>query len=122
MTLIGDTKEEDREIFAAMNAHAQHVRAKRHENALEYIPRVKELADGGTFFIDPNFTWNMKLKGIRIQYWPTKGRWQYTDPKLIARAKQLAKKAGKNHYSYETRMTQWGGGIHKFIKWLEYRQ
>ena len=101
MTLIGDTKKED---------------------ALEKVSLVQALIDGGTFKIDPSGTWNMRLKGISIQYWPTKGRWSYTCPKLIARAKAKAIKARKKTYGYETSATQFGGGIDKFIQFLQVRQ
>lgn len=124
MTLIGDTAEEDREIFAAMKAHTRKVRQDRKANALDYLERVKSLVDDGKVTIDPNGTWNWKLLGRSGQYWPTKGRWQYTSAKLIADAKRKAIAKGARHgqYSYATRDTQFGGGIKKFIDWLERNQ
>lgn len=122
MSLIGDSKEEDREIFKALKEDTQRRRAARREDALEYLDQVKLLVDNGRIIIDDNYTWNMKLKGISIQYWPTKGRWQYTCPKLIERAKAKMRAHKRKYYTYPTTATQFGGGIHKFIKFLEARQ
>lgn len=120
MSLIGDSKEEDREIFAAMKAHTRMMRQKRQQGAIAFVNRVLDLVDGGTFFVDPNGTWNWKLKGLAGQYWPTKGRWQYTSAKLIQQAKKRS--GNPRQYSYLTKDTQFGGGIHKFIHWLERQQ
>lgn len=123
MSLIGDSKEEDREIFAALKADQRHRREKRAIEAQLLQERVIQLVDGGTFRIDPNGTWNWKLKGRAGQYWPTKGRWQYTSAKLIQQAK---KNAWRNKHPKEVRFytsqTLFGGGILKFIHWLEREQ
>lgn len=122
MSLIGDSKEEDREIFRALKEDAKRRRKERHEDALEYLEHVKTLVDNGKLVIDSNYTWNMKLKGVSIQYWPTKGRWQYTCPKLIERAKAKMRAHKRKYYFYPLTATLFGGGIHKFIKFLEARQ
>lgn len=122
MSLIGDSKEEDREIFRALKEDTKRRRKARQEDALEYLEHVKTLVDNGKLVIDDNGTWNMKLKGVSIQYWSTKGRWQYTCPKLIAAAKARMRAHKRKYYTYPTMATQFGGGIHKFIKFLEARQ
>lgn len=119
MTIWGDTKEEDRELFAYFKQEAKARRKKRADDAMEYFEVVRGLVDDGKLTIDPNGTWNMRIKGVACQYWPTKGRWQYTCPKLIERAKAKMRAHKRKYYSYPTAATQFGGGIHKFITWLE---
>lgn len=122
MSIFGDSKEEDREIFAAMKAETREMRQRRAAEANMFISKVKSLCDGRTFCIDLNGTWNMKLKGRSVQYWPTKGRWQYTSQALLARAQAIQRQKKTRHYSYNTQATQFGGGIHAFIVWLEKEQ
>lgn len=124
MTIFGDSKEEDREIFAALKKDAQRRRKERADEAHLYLRKVQALVDDGKISIDPNGTWNWKLKGISGQYWPTKGRWQYTSRDVIREAKQRAWVNRSLHkgYSYPLSKTQFGGGIHKFLQWLERQQ
>lgn len=127
MSLIGDSKEEDREIFKMLRKEARDRRDHRKTNALEYLSRVQELVDGGRVTIDPNGTWNMRIRGVSCQYWPTKGQWQYTSPKLVAEAKARLESVNRRrsannqlrHYSYPVSSTQFGGGIHKFLQFLQ---
>lgn len=120
---IGETKEEEREIFAAMKARIKEIRHKRSANASEYLAEARLLVDDGRIAIDPNGTWNWKLKGRGGQYWPTKGRWQYTSAKVIQKAAEQARKAGRpNELRYYTKDTLYGGGILKFLDWLRKEQ
>lgn len=123
MSLIGDSKEEDREIFAFMKQQARERRHSRQEDAMNYFQKARMLMDDGILKVDPNGTWNGKLKGRSLQYWPTKGRWQYTSAKLIQEAKQRAwRNKHPNEIRYYTKDTQFGGGIKKFLDWLEKQQ
>lgn len=115
MSLIGDSKEEDREIFASWRKDAKRWRRARAEHAAKALDQVRLLVDNGKVTIDQNGTWNMKIKGISCQYWPTKGRWMYVDPKKVKRHKDGTS-------SYYVRNMQHGGGITRFLHWLERQQ
>lgn len=97
MSLIGDSKEEDREIFRFLKDEQTKRRYARASEAHAHLESVRLLVDDGRVTIDPNGTWNWKLKGRGGQYWGTKGRWHW------------------NKKSY-------GGGILKFVAWLEREQ
>lgn len=63
------------EIFRAMDACAKDTRDKRHTEAKARAQEVRDEVD--TFKVDPNGTWNLKRGEAKIQYYPTKGTWQY---------------------------------------------
>lgn len=118
MSLIGDSKEEDREIFDAFKQLAKERRKLRAQAAEELMDVVAQYVDNQTVRIDPNGTWNFKIGGSAGQYWPTKGRWQWTDPAIVVAAKRRAKAAGKEYYSISVKSQLYGGGISKFLQWL----
>lgn len=101
MTIFGDTKEEDREIFDALKANAKRRRKKRQDNA---TGRLQDVASTirGPVNVDASGTWNLTVAGIKVQYWPTKGRWGWYDA-VVKKNKTT------------------GGGIEKFLEWCQKR-
>ena len=81
-----------RELFDDLKELRRRDRATRATQAAAMIQLVRDNSDSVN--IDANGTWNVKKGSHRIQFYPTKGTWQY-------------------------RNKMFRGGIYAFVNWLE---
>lgn len=84
------------DIFRDAKAFFKERRKDNHTKALERQNEVAELC-GAISIDDSNYTWTMKFKGKTLQYYPTRGKWQYMNKVYT-------------------------GGIDSFIGWLKNQQ
>jgi len=80
------------DIFNDLKDIRRQERASRSTQAFAMIDDVRQLVDSLT--VDPNGTWNVIKGATKVQFYPTKGTWQYRN-RIIP------------------------GGIHSFMNWLE---
>ena len=80
------------EVFRAMDQYTSERRSERHAKAKDRQAEVEEMVD--TLTVDNSGTWNIKKGDCKIQYYPTKGTWQFRN---------------KMHR----------GGLDAFVSWLD---